>query len=313
MRLPFIASLHLGLLAVAAHAEGLVTPPIEGVVAAGTPIELIKEGFQGTEGPIGLPDGSLIFTETQANRITRIAPDGTLSTFLENSNGSNGLALTADGDLVSVQTVKPSVGVVYPASRVKTLVTEFEGVALNRPNDLVVDRRGGIYFTDPGARPEPGQPAPKTAVYHRSAAGKLTRVATDIERPNGIQLSLDERVLFVANTSGEHVLAYDLAKDGTVGKRRNFAKLAGYRQTETGYASGADGLAVDAQGRLYVATSAGIEVFSTAGAALGVIALPKAPQNLAFAGADKRTLYVVGRGAAYKIATLAAGYGGRAK
>jgi gluconolactonase len=91
-----------------------LTPAIAGVAAAGTPIQLIREGFAGTEGPVVLPDGSLIFTETQANRITRIAADGSTSTFLDNTNGSNGLGFTANGDLYAVQVLKPRVGIVYP-------------------------------------------------------------------------------------------------------------------------------------------------------------------------------------------------------
>jgi gluconolactonase len=297
-----------------AHADvDLVTPGIDGVVAQGTPIELIKEGFQGTEGPIALPDGSLIFTETQANRITRIAADGSISTFLENSNGSNGLARLKNGDLVSVQTVRPLVGIVHPTERAKTLVEQFEGKPLNRPNDLVANREGGVYFTDPGARAAAGQPAVPTAVYYLSPAGKLAKVDDTIERPNGIQLSPDEKTLYVANTSGEHIFAYDVAADGTASKRRNFAKLEGFKQTENGWSSGADGLATDAAGRLYVASSAGIQVFSPQGKALGVIGLPKSPQNIAFAGSDGKTLYAVGRGAVYRFATLAAGPSQRAK
>jgi gluconolactonase len=291
----------------------LVTPAIDGVVAANTKIELLKEGFEGTEGPLGLPDGSLLFTETQANRITKIATDGTISKFLENSNGSNGLALLKNGDIVSVQTVKPSVGIVHPAERARTLVDSFEGKPLNRPNDLVADSKGNVYFTDPGARAEKGQPAPPTAVYQVSTVGKVTRIDQSIERPNGIVLSPDEKTLYVANTSGEYVLAYDVTADGSVGKRRNFAKLAGFKQTENGWSSGADGLATDAQGRLYVASSVGVQVFDAKGQALGVIALPKAPQNIAFAGKDKKTLYVVGRGAAYRLPLLTAGLSNRAK
>jgi gluconolactonase len=298
-----------------------LTPAIAGVAAAGTPIQLIREGFAGTEGPVVLPDGSLIFTETQANRITRIAADGSTSTFLDNTNGSNGLGFTANGDLYAVQVLKPRVGIVYPAAHARTLADQYEGKPFSRPNDLVIDRKGGVYFTDSGAPPRPaGTPAPaeqpmvaKPAVYHITPSGALQRIAADIERPNGIQLSPDEKVLYVANTAGEHVLAYDIAADGSIGARRNFAKLEGWRKTDTGTSSGADGLAVDASGRLYVASSAGVQVFSNKGEALGIIALPKAPQNLAFAGPDKKTLYVVGRGAAYKIALLAEGYGGRAK
>jgi gluconolactonase len=316
------AGLTLAAADITAQTAGTATPAIAGVVAAGTAIELIKEGFNGTEGPLVLPDGSLIFTETPANRITRIAPDGSTSTFLDNSNGSNGLGFGASGDLYAVQVLKPRVGIVYPAERARTLADGYEGKPFGRPNDLVVDRKGGVYFTDSGAPPRPaGSPAPaepprdvaKPAVYYITPAGQLQRLAADIERPNGIQLSPDEKVLYVANTAGEYVLAYDIRADGSVGPRRNFAKLEGWRQTETGSSSGADGLAVDASGRLYVASTAGIQVFSSKGEALGIIALPKAPQNLAFAGQGKKTLYVVGRGSAYKIALQAEGYGGRAK
>lgn len=301
------------LVALGANADGLVTPAIDGVVAAGTPIVLIKEGFQGTEGPIALPDGSVAFTEAQIDQVTRIAPDNSTSPYLQNTNGANGLAFNAAGELIAVQTTKPGIAVLAPAGRERVLVDKFEGTPLNRPNDLVVDKSGGVYFTDPGPRPEAGKAAPPTAVYYLSAKGQLKKLATDVERPNGIQLSPDEKTLYVANTFGDHVLAYDVNKDGSVGKRRNFAKLDGVTKAETGITSGADGLAIDAKGRLYVASTAGVQVFDAKGKALGTIALPKAPQNLAFAGEGKQTLYVVGRGAAYKVAVLTAGFSGRAK
>ncbi len=320
---PHISRLALclvGLLAGVAsvQAQESVVRAIPGVVAAGAKIELIKEGFNGTEGPVALPDGSLAFTETTGNRITRIAADGTTSPLVENSNGSNGLGFNARGELISVQVADTRVGVVHPEGRKRTLVDNFEGLPFGRPNDLVVDKRGGVYFTDSGANVPAGQvpstkPVAKPAIYYISPEGALQRLAHDIERPNGIQLSPDEKVLYVANTLGEHVLAYDVAADGKLGARRNFAKLAGWSKTDTGYSSGADGLAVDETGRLYVASNAGIEVFGSSGEALGAIALPKKPQNLAFAGSDKKTLYVVGRGAAYRIATQTAGYAGRAK
>jgi gluconolactonase len=325
-------------LAVAAQAQttsnaGARTPAIPGVVSADTPIELIKEGFKGTEGPVALPDGSLIFTETTDNRITRIAADGSTSSFLSDSNGANGLGFSANGDLYAAQVAKPQVGIVYPYGSVRVLADKYDGLPFGRPNDLVVDKQGNVYFTDSGANAAPAagaasaasRPAAppatatatataKPAVYRISRAGALQRLAADIERPNGIQLSPDEKVLYVANTSGEYVLAYDIAADGSVGPRRNFARLEGGRKLDNGsVASGADGLAVDALGRLYVASTAGIQVFSAQGQALGTIVLPKAPQNLAFAGPDKRTLYVVGRGAAWRIATLTQGFAGRAK
>lgn len=298
------------------QADDPVTPPIPGVAAGGVVIDLVKDGFNGTEGPIGLADGSLLFTETNANRIVRIAPDNTVSTFLENTNGANGLAVNANGELVAVQVVNTRVGVIHPQGQEKTIVDNFDGQPFQRPNDLVLAKNGGIYFTDSGTRPtkeNPNPPVSKPGLFYITPTGSLTRLANDIERPNGVQLSPDEKVLYVANTQGEHVLAYDIAADGSIQNKRNFAKLEGWKNTENGWSSGADGLAVDAEGRLYVASNAGIEVFSSKGEALGVIPVPKKPQNLAFAGKDKKTLYVVGRGAAYRIPLLAAGYGGRAK
>jgi len=291
------------------------TSAIPGVVADGTPIVVLGDGFKGTEGPLGLPDGSFVFTETQDARITRIAADGHLSTHLRDTNGANGLGLNAAGEIVAVQVNDTRVGTLGAAGR--TLASGWGGKPFGRPNDLVVARDGAVYFTDSGRNAnQAGAPAvePAPPAVYRIKGGQLDRIAADITRPNGIQLSPDEQTLFVADTAGEHVLAYALQADGGIGSKRTFAKLAGYRQAPNGsFGSGADGLAVDAQGRLYVATNAGIEVFDAAGQALGVIAVPKQPQNLAFAGADKKQLFVVGRGAAYRIDTLAQGYTGRAK
>jgi gluconolactonase len=303
-------------LALTAHAAepAATLAPIPGVIAEGTRVEFIKEGFQGTEGPIALPNGDLLFTETTASRILRITPAGEVSTFLSDTNGSNALALTPAGELISVQTAQPCVGVVHPADHAQRYAENFEGQPFFRPNDLVLDKKGGVYFTDPSGPAKAGQPAPPPpSVYYITPARKLLRLTTEVPRPNGIQLSPDEKILYLANTSGEFVFAYDIAADGTISHRREFAQLAGFRKTETGTTSGADGLAVDASGRLYVATIIGIQVFSATGEALGTIPLPKQPQNLAFAGPGKKTLYVVGRGAAYKIAVLTPGFAGRAK
>ena len=294
-----------------------VAPNIPGVVAGGTKVEVIKEGFQGTEGPIGLPDGSLIFTETNANRITKIDLNNATSTYLENTNGSNGLAFDAKGRLISVQTTagQTKIGVLAPKGSESVLADSFEGKPFGRPNDLVVDKKGGVYFTEPGPNAAPGAPPPPLApaVYYVPAGGRAMRIGDGIERPNGIMLSRDEKTLFVNNTSGEHLLAFDIQPDGTVKNRRNFAKYQGANRTDTGVTSGADGLAIDNDGRLYAATSAGVEVFSAAGQHLGTIPVSRAPQNIAFAGPNKKTLYIVGRGAAYKVQMLSQGFTGRAK
>ena len=296
-----------------------VAPDIPGVVAGGTKVQVIQAGFQGTEGPIALPDGSLIFTETQVNRITRIDKDGNTSAFLENTNGANGLGFDAKGRLLAVQTVpgKTGIAALYPKGSEAWLTDNFDGKPYGRPNDLVVDKKGGVYFTDPGPNVPPGTTPPPPplppAVYYVPPGGRAIRIADGIERPNGIQLSTDEKTLYLNNSRGEYILAFDIQADGTVRNRRNFAKYEGTTRTAEGIAGGGDGLAVDSQGRVYTATAAGVQVFSPQGRHLGTIPLSRSPQNLAFAGADKKTLYVVGRGAAFQVQMLAQGFQGRAK
>ena len=207
------------------------------------------------------------------------------------------------------------VGVIYPKGSEALLADGFEG----RPNDLVVNKNGGVYFTVPvrsPPSPAPRRRRPSTPVVYYIAPGGWKaecKVVDGVENPNGIQLSRDERTLYLNNTRGEYLLAFDVQPDGTLTNRRNFGRYEGVTKTDTGVASGADGLAIDNDGRVYAATTAGVQVFSPQGQHLGTIPLSRSPQNLAFAGADKRTLYVVGRGAAFKVQMLSQGFTGRAK
>ena len=297
-----------------------VAPDIPGVVKGGTPVQIVKTGFAATEGPIAMADGSLLLTEAAANRVNRIDRDGNVTAFLENTNGTNALAFDAKGRLISVDRTpgKMQIAVIYPRGSETVLANSYEGRPFGGPNDLVVDRRGGVYFTEPrpgggrGAAPPPEPPLPSSVYYVPAGRNAAVKVA-DGFRPNGIQLSPDEKTLYVNDTGGEYLLAFDVRPDGTVGSQRQFAKYEGVRKTETGFASGADGLAVDSEGRVYIAVPVGVQVVSPKGMTLGVIPLPGSPQNLAFAGPDKKTLYVVGRGNVYKIQMQAQGYKGRAK
>jgi gluconolactonase len=283
-----------------------ITPEIPGVVAAGTKVVPIKDDVQNAQGAIAAPDGSLLFTERILNRITRLDPAGNFSTYRENTNATNSFTIDPTGRLIVVQYMPPQLAVLAPTPRV--LADNFEGQKFGRPNDLVVDSKGGVYFTDDMA-PPPG----KNAVYYVNPAGQIIKITDAMGRPNGVQLSPDGKVLYVADPTGEHVMAFDVQPDGTVRNQREFAGLQGVIRAETGVTSGADGIAVDAAGRLYVTSRIGIQVFSPQGAHLGTIPVSRGIQNLAFAGPDKKTLYLMGNGALYKIDMLAEGYKGRPK
>jgi gluconolactonase len=291
-----------------------VTRGMPGVVAAGTKIQLIKDGFQGTEGPVSLPDGGIIFDEYMAGRVVRVMPDGSISTFIEKTDGSNALAFDASGRLLSVQTAPGHVeiAVIYPKGK-ETVVADTS--SFGRANDLVVAKNGSVFFTISGPNARAGGPPPAVppAVYYVPPGGKATKIIEDISRPNGIVLSADEKILYISNSNGEYTRAYDVQPDGTVRNGRNFARFQGMTEADHGI-SGADGMTIDSDHRVYVATPQGVQVFTGDGEPLGTIPVPKGPtQNLAFAGADKNILYVASRGAIFKIQMLAHGLPDRAK
>ncbi len=191
----------------------------------------------------------------------------------------------------------------------RTVAGEYDGKRLDGPNDMVIDSKGGIYFTD--SRFSPGEELVQDtpAVYYVKPDGSIIRIIDDIEFPNGIDLSPDGKILYVANTrgamNGKYVLAYDVNNDGNVSNRRNFCelKLIPDEMGKEDGSSGADGTAVDSAGNLYVATTKGIgiQVFDKEGEYLCVIPCEVVTNNCYFGGQDMKTLYVSAKDGIYKI------------
>ena len=302
-----------------APAVDTVAPDIPGVVKGGTAVRVLKQDLEGTEGPIALPDGSVIFSEINANRLIKIDKADAFSTFLKNTGGTTGLAFDRQGRLFAavVPWGSTKFAIIHPESAKKVVVDNYDGKPFGRPNDLAIARNGGIYFTDSAnaqPRPPEGPPLPAAFYYLAPGATKATQLLTDVGFPNGVILSRDEKVLYLNNSQGEYVIAFDVQADGSLTNRRNFAKYDGVKPNAAGVAaSGADGLTIDSQGRLYVAASNGVQVFSMQGQHLGTIPTPRPPQNVAFAGPDKKTLYIVGRNAVSKVQMIAEGFKDRAK
>jgi len=307
---------------------------IPGVVKGGTKIERIKEGFNGLDDPIGLMDGTLVFSEPGARRLHRMDTRTLQSSVLvAESNESHGVSQDARGRLISAQARDGStrIGVIYPSGSEVVLADNFEGKPFSRPNDVIVARNGGVYFTDPGltvqqaeelVKTQGGKPlAPRlpAAVYYIPPGKAALRIEEKLIRPNGIQLSRDEKTLYVGDSNGIHIIAWDIQPNGLVRNRRTFGTLEGRSTRDNGLGgikTFADGITIDNEGRLYVATGAGVEVLSPQGQHLGTIPVRCPPadcQNLAFSGPDKRTLYIAGAGSLYKVDMVARGFTGRPK
>jgi gluconolactonase len=289
----------------------MLTPPvlaqssagIAGIIAPGVAPELVQEGFVFTEGPVGTQDGGLYFSDIRANLTYFLDPAGKISVVRRDTNGANGLALTRDGELVFAEGDAKRISKRGRDGTITTLTEGPAGKPLLAPNDLILNAKGGIYFTDPGPRPVvPGRP---TYVYYL-AAGAKEPVLVDgaVARPNGLTLTRDGKTLIVDDTIGETVFAYDVEPDGSVKNKRPFVKL---RDIPAGAESGADGMAIDREDRLYITTVAGIQVIDPKGQYLGTIKAGRQGANAAFAGPDKRTLYITAREGLYRIKTLTQG------
>jgi len=281
---------------------------IPGVVAAGTKIELVATGLGRTEGPVAMPDGSMLVSS--AKSILKVDLSDKVSTFVEDSNQTNAMGWDLKGRLLSVQRARGNekVGVLYPPAQVTTLADKYQGQPFNSLNDLALDKRGGVYFTD------------TQGIYYLPPGGSVTKIIDEVPRPNGVVLSPDEKTLYVHNKDGAFMLAFDVAADGTISNRRDFARyksvrIPGHADPSLDEDNGADGMAVDSEGRVYAATNVGVEVFSPRGDLLGVIPVQwgaennriRHPQNVAFGGPDRRTLYMVGAASVFKVRTLSQG------
>ena len=292
---------------------------IPGVIAEGTPVERVWTGMRSADGIAGAADGSLLFTEQDASRVSRLKADGSVELFVEDTWNAGALGIDAKGRVIAVErrgqgTPDPQGRVaVYTSSDRSVLASGFEGRPFQALRDLVVDRRGGVYITD-------GQPAPaRSVIYYIDPAGRITKASDAVGAANGVLLSPDEKTMYVTDTPSGSLVAFDVPADGTITNMRPFGRLEG------GDRRGADGLAIDADGRVYAATPVGVQVFSPGGQHLGTIPTPRPATSVAFAGAGKAFLYIVGRGndgpegasqwarSMYRVPMVARGFAGRAK
>jgi len=286
---------------------------VEGDVPVAGPLERVAGGFEFTEGPVWTPDGALLFSSPNTNAIYRWTRHGAVTVFRPKSGytgtdigryfqpGSNGLAFDRQGRLTICQHGNRRVIRVNPHGDTTVLADRFEGKRLNSPNDLVYASDGTLYFTDPPfglANPADAE-LTFNGVY-RVRDGQIDLVTDELEGPNGIALSPDERFLYVGNWHPERkvVMRYDLATgEGVV-----LADLT----AEPGE-DAIDGLKVDTEGNLYVCGPGGIWLLSPEGERLGLLRLPESPHNLAWGDDDGRTLYVTALTSVYRLRLAAKG------
>lgn len=245
-------------------------------------LEIIGEGFQFTEGPASDAKGNVYFTDIRANRILVYTIEGETNIFRENSGGANGLFFDPAGNLLACEGNNKRLTSITPEGKVTVLADTFKGKPLNKPNDLWLDPKGGIYFTDPiYGRIEKTQDG-EHVYYLKPDRSEVIRVIDDFVRPNGIIGTPDGKSLYVADHGASRIWKYSITPDGTLTDKTFFADCA------------SDGMTLDEHGNLY-ATQDGILVFSPEGKLINEITTPERPTNVTFGGKTGKTLFITAR------------------
>jgi gluconolactonase len=263
-----------------------------------TQAERLATGFGFTEGPLWHPDGFYYFVDIRANKLFRLTPGKAPEVVRENTGEGNGTAFDLQGRLIMCEGSHRRVTRTVADGRLEVLAERYEGKRLNRPNDVVCNTDGSLWFTDPDLRvPFAERELPYAGVYRITPEGTLTLMA-DCEYPNGLAFSPDERVLYVANTRWtQYIHAFELDAAGTVVRRRIFAEMA----SDDDKNGVPDGMKVDAEGRLFCTGPGGTWVFAPDGTRLGIIRTPEVPANICFGGPDLRTLFLTARTSVYTL------------
>jgi gluconolactonase len=289
-----------------------------GLLAPGAKMEKVVGDLQFGEGPAWHPDGYLVFEDVPTNRTLKLDADDKVSVYRTDTAAANGLAFDRDRRLIACEGNGGEggrrVARIEKDGRRTVLADRYQGKRLNSPNDLAIDGKGHIYFTDPRYSKRENMELDKEGVYRIDPDGTLTRVVDSLTRPNGILVTADGQTLYVADNASPGgvvtLVAFDLDARGDAKNGRILYDFGGGR--------GIDGMALDAGGRIWATAGtkekAGIYVFAPDGrraqaTLVTVIPMPEDPTNCTFGGLRRDILYVTTTSSLHRIRTGVRGQG----
>lgn len=259
----------------------------DGIIAPGAKVEKLADGFSFTEGPAADKSGNVYFTDQPNDRIWKYSTDGELSLFAEGQGRANGLYFGNDGKLLSCSDMNNEIWSIDVAGDGHdVLISGFGDAKFNGPNDLWVRPDGGIYFTDPlyardyWTRSRDMQIDGEHVYFLPAGGNRAVRVASDLEKPNGIIGTPDGKLLYVADIQAGKTYVYDIGPDGILTGKKEFAPM------------GSDGMTIDSEGNIYL-TGKGVTVFNPAGEQIAHIPVEADwTANVCFGGKDMKTLFI---------------------
>ncbi len=263
------------------------------IVADGAEPRLISSQFSFTEGPAVDKHGNVFFTDQPNDKIWKFDINGELTIFLDKTGRSNGMYFDKKGNLITAADENNQIWSISPDKKVTILIDNFKGQRFNGPNDLWIDKKGGIFFTDPYyQRPYWQRKKPdmtdERLYYLPKGKKEAFIVDSNLVRPNGIIGSADGKYLFVADINDKKTYKYEINKNGTLSNRRLFVPM------------GSDGMTMDMNGNLYI-TGQGVTVFDPQGKKILNIPLPGWTANVCFGGANRDLLFITASKAVYTL------------
>lgn len=264
------------------------------LIAKGAVLTKLSNQYSFTEGPAADKKGNIYFTDQPNNRIMKWSVNGELSVFMENAGRANGLYFDHTGNLLACADEKNEIWKIDQNKNTTVIVNNFEGKRLNGPNDLWIDPKGGIYFTDPFYKRDywrhTSKEIEKECVYYLSPdKSKITNVDNDLVKPNGIIGTSNGKMLFVADIAANKTYSYTINSDGSLGEKTLF----------TG--SGSDGMTRDESGNIYL-TGKGVTVFNPQGEKIAHIDVPEPwTANVCFGGKKRKTLFITASKSVYTL------------
>jgi len=265
----------------------------QNLIAEDAKVTKVGSGYAFTEGPSVAPDGRVFFTDQPNDKIYIWSEKGTISTFVQSCERSNGTYFNKKGELVACADLHNRLIVFSMDGKQRTIAENYDGQPLNAPNDLWIAPNGGIYFSDPYyARDywEPGRKEmqDKRGVYYLNPEGKVIRVIDDYKQPNGLIGTPDGKTLYVSDIDDRKIWKYDIQADGTLANKTFFAP------------EGSDGMTIDNQGNVYL-TNRYVSVFDKNGKKITNIEVPEMPSNICFGGKNRNILFITARTSVYTL------------
>lgn len=264
------------------------------LIAKNATLKQIAIGYSFTEGPAVDFRGNVYFTDQPNDQILKWSITGKIEVFMDKAGRANGLYIDNDGNLLACADEKNELWKITPEGEVTVLLKDFKGKRFNGPNDLWVDPKGGIYFTDPFYKRSYWKHSSKEIeqenVYYLSPDYQtVTVAATGFVRPNGIIGTANGKKLYVADINDRKTYVFSIQSDGTLTKRKLFTEM------------GSDGMTLDHKGNLYL-TGKGVTVFNRRGKKIGNIAIDENwTSNVTFGGEDLQTLFITAMKSVYTL------------